>query len=520
MRAAAELARTSHAPRAQAQTAPPIVLEVLASEGQPLHADVRAAFERRLGHDFADVRIRGDARAVASARAIGAAAYTSGRDVVLGGDAARTGASGSLLAHELVHVVQQRRGAPGSEFADSSDTAAEREAAAVAGGSLARIEARVPAGVVQRQPLDSSEPLRVRPQTDLGAVLLGSGTVSGFATNSAAVPSGDDLRRIAGSILGLLRVYPGAGVSVIGHTDAVGEEAANIGLGQRRADAAANALAGAGIPRSAIDTSSAGESSLAVQTPHADPRNRRVEIVFRPRTLASRLTLGTGTLTPPGTATQPTPGPIDFTRIRPTLPPERPTYLNPPPPPRPGTPGFGPLVQQRFNEFVDPIINPIITRFGLPDWMGSALRDAIHSAPGAAGTAALNQAMTQLGVPGDAQAAIRAGVGAAMQTSLDPGETRSEPIRILRPRAGTRPLTEAERFAIEDRAGDKLRELGVRADAERRRRIVRAIREAVEYGDYDHLDIVLGRESVGRVDREEIHIFVSREVERLPVSAP
>jgi outer membrane protein OmpA-like peptidoglycan-associated protein len=496
--------------------------EPLTTAGRPLEPSARLPLEAQLGHDFSQVRVHTGPGAADSARALGARAYTVGTQVVFGEGQfePRSERGRALLAHELVHVVQQRGGPAGSELAETSDSAAEREAAAVARGGPARIGVRVPAGAVQRQPLElDASPLRIHPQTDIGAVLFGSGTISGFATNSSAIPAGGEVERIAASIVGLLGQHPGAGVSVIGHTDAVGEEAANVGLGQRRADSVAAALAAAGVPRSAIDATSAGESGLAVQTPRADARNRRVEIVFRPRTLASRLSLGTGTLTPPGIATpQPPPfDPTDFSHL--TLPPERPDYFRVPPA-RPGVPGVGPQIQRRFNEFIDPIIDPIITRFGLPDWMGSALRDAIHSAPGAAGTAALNQAMTQLGVPGDAQAAIRAGVGAAMQTSLDPGETRSEPIRILRPRAGTRPLTEAERFAIEERAGDKLRELGVRADAERRRRIVRAIREAVEYGDLDHLDVVLNRESVGRVDRGEIHIFVSREVERLPVSAP
>jgi hypothetical protein len=89
-------------------TAPPIVHEVLGSAGQPLDAQTRAFFEPRFGHDFGQVRVHDDAKAVESAHAVNAHAYTVGRNVVfasrpsLGTQAAR-----ALLAHELTHVVQQ-----------------------------------------------------------------------------------------------------------------------------------------------------------------------------------------------------------------------------------------------------------------------------------------------------------------------------------------------------------------------------------------------------------------------------
>jgi hypothetical protein len=81
----------------------------LRSGGQPLPRAVRAFFEPRFGHDFSQVRIHTDARAAESARAVNAAAYTVGRDMVFdAGHYAPEIASGrALLAHELVHVVQQ-----------------------------------------------------------------------------------------------------------------------------------------------------------------------------------------------------------------------------------------------------------------------------------------------------------------------------------------------------------------------------------------------------------------------------
>lgn len=67
--------------RAQARrpaSAPPIVREVLRTPGQPLDSASRAYFEPRFGADFSRIRVHHDARAAASANAIGASAYTAG----------------------------------------------------------------------------------------------------------------------------------------------------------------------------------------------------------------------------------------------------------------------------------------------------------------------------------------------------------------------------------------------------------------------------------------------------------
>jgi len=93
-----------------AATAPPIVDEVLGSSGHPLPAPVRTDMESHLHHDFSSVRIHTDARAGRSARAVSARAYTVGQQVVFGSGEYQpaTSAGRSLIAHELVHTVQQR----------------------------------------------------------------------------------------------------------------------------------------------------------------------------------------------------------------------------------------------------------------------------------------------------------------------------------------------------------------------------------------------------------------------------
>ena len=89
--------------------APPIVHEVLRAPGRPLDAETRSFMERRFGHDFSQVRIHDESRAAASARSVGALAYTVGHDVVFGAGqyAPDTGEGRRILAHELAHVVQQ-----------------------------------------------------------------------------------------------------------------------------------------------------------------------------------------------------------------------------------------------------------------------------------------------------------------------------------------------------------------------------------------------------------------------------
>ncbi|WP_244860758.1 DUF4157 domain-containing protein [Aromatoleum petrolei] len=77
--------------------------------GEPLAPDARAPLEGHFGRDFADVRVHTDAEAARLTAALGARAFTSGRDIYLapGAFAPDTEDGRHLLAHELAHVVQQ-----------------------------------------------------------------------------------------------------------------------------------------------------------------------------------------------------------------------------------------------------------------------------------------------------------------------------------------------------------------------------------------------------------------------------
>ncbi len=101
--------------RALGDTTPEVpksVEHILGSPGRPLDTDTRTSMESRFGRSFADVRVHTDSHAAASARAIDAAAYTSGTHVVFGAGRfePQTPHGRRLLAHELAHVVQQRNG--------------------------------------------------------------------------------------------------------------------------------------------------------------------------------------------------------------------------------------------------------------------------------------------------------------------------------------------------------------------------------------------------------------------------
>jgi pyrrolidone-carboxylate peptidase len=137
--------------------APPIVHDVLRSEGNPLAPSTREFFESRLGHDFGDVRVHNDARGGESARAVSALAYTVGSDVVFapGRYSPTTNAGMELLGHELTHVVQQsaHTSVPSDVVVAPPGTTHEREAESFASQlSRSSVTSSGNAALLQRQP--------------------------------------------------------------------------------------------------------------------------------------------------------------------------------------------------------------------------------------------------------------------------------------------------------------------------------------------------------------------------------
>jgi hypothetical protein len=84
------------------------------SGGEPLPAPLKRSFEQSLGADLSGVRVHSGSESAEANQAMGARAYASGDHIHFGAGEYQpsTGGGRELLAHEVVHAVQQsRRGA-------------------------------------------------------------------------------------------------------------------------------------------------------------------------------------------------------------------------------------------------------------------------------------------------------------------------------------------------------------------------------------------------------------------------
>lgn len=112
---------------------PPSVHQVVTSSGQPLDRQTRSFFEPRFGRDLSGVRIHTDSDAAASARSVGALAYTVGSHVVFGPAqySPNTDSGRRLVAHELAHVFQQGSAGETIQRSLARDAGPRADAAAV-----------------------------------------------------------------------------------------------------------------------------------------------------------------------------------------------------------------------------------------------------------------------------------------------------------------------------------------------------------------------------------------------------
>lgn len=88
-----------------------IVRDGLRSPASDLTGEIGRALEARFHFDFSKVRVHTGLDADASARSLGARAYTFGDHIVFAREFGQQASSSPLLVHELSHVVQQSRGA-------------------------------------------------------------------------------------------------------------------------------------------------------------------------------------------------------------------------------------------------------------------------------------------------------------------------------------------------------------------------------------------------------------------------
>ena len=93
----------------------------------------------------------------------------------------------------------------------------------------------------------------------------------------------DQSQALIPEVLAAVRKHAVQDVVVIGHTDTMGTQQANYGLGLKRAMMVRNLLVAAGLNGSTIEVTSVGELDQLVKTPDEtpEPRNRRVDISVR-----------------------------------------------------------------------------------------------------------------------------------------------------------------------------------------------------------------------------------------------
>lgn len=142
--------------------APDIVHDVLHTPGQSLDTATRAFMETRFGYDFSQVRVHSGAKAAESAKAVDALAYTVGQNIVFGAGqyAPHMAAGRRLLAHELVHTMQQAdRARFQTPLTPSSQNGFEQEAGLSAQTSVPTREDDQPGLTHSGQPTLQRQPL-------------------------------------------------------------------------------------------------------------------------------------------------------------------------------------------------------------------------------------------------------------------------------------------------------------------------------------------------------------------------
>lgn len=96
-----------------------------------------------------------------------------------------------------------------------------------------------------------------------------------FAEGSAAIDP--DSRELLDEVASALRPCTGSVIAISGHTDAGGDEAANLALSQARADAVRQALGQRGIPLTGLHARGMGDRRPLPGLEPGDPANRRIE---------------------------------------------------------------------------------------------------------------------------------------------------------------------------------------------------------------------------------------------------
>lgn len=216
--------RASDTALSSAVPAPAIVESALATPGRPLDGETRSYFEPRLGTDLSAVRIHDDASADASARAVGAQAYTVAHHIAFasGRYAPATENGRRLIAHELAHVAQPS--------APSAPVVRRR------GPSLPE----APPGSCPPRAVGEVEASR-RDRMDVREVTSPEGAedvlVANFAIEHAAVKGHPTDTALWQGLVAEMEAQPDERWEIVGFSDCSGDEAVNDKLRRERAAA-------------------------------------------------------------------------------------------------------------------------------------------------------------------------------------------------------------------------------------------------------------------------------------------
>jgi hypothetical protein len=165
--------------------------------GSPIDSLTRTFMQSRFGYDFNDVRVHTNGKAARSARSLNALAYTIGNDIIFdyGKYEPHTTIGKRLLAHELIHTIQNKKGSWSSATfrnkslnSDEIETSSERmrDSDAYQMNEIMKVTEQ-PATIIERQPNGSVE----TGPTDAGPT--DAGPTDAGTSNNTPIPSGKGL---------------------------------------------------------------------------------------------------------------------------------------------------------------------------------------------------------------------------------------------------------------------------------------------------------------------------------------
>ena len=284
-----QIQRYTRQPSGGIGTAPDSVDRALAEPGRQLEPVLRQDMEQRFGYDFSKVRVHSGLSAEQSAQDVNAYAYTVGQDIVFGANRFVPGTSQGrrLIAHELVHVVQQT----GSDGLRLHRSAQRPNIAPVASRQL------------QRAPIDSSDCGANLPDPGLsceGTSRDGPGVVvetpGGWELQNFDIDKHflkpehrKELEKIAPILKAYLKANPGKSslITIVGEASTTAGTCYNLRLSRRRARCVAHGLEALGIPADALNVGWIGdlasemrlaENPAPTQLDRENPADRRVSI--------------------------------------------------------------------------------------------------------------------------------------------------------------------------------------------------------------------------------------------------